>query len=119
MFGNYLLRMKISLSFSYLIDSMMMLLLEPMEVKWKGKVFIIPENFVSDGCSCPEWLWPFCGALHYADVYILHDYLYEFHLVSRAEADLILLQMLLERRNGQDQGSDNLWCRKSIRRFTL
>lgn len=65
-------------------------LLEPLRISVKGREYVVPEGYCSNGFSCPRFLWSLispaidnrtlksaCG----------HDWLYEYHVVSREEAD--------------------------------
>ncbi len=55
----------------------------------------VPGGYVSDGCSVPQWLWgvfPPLGAFFVPG--LIHDFLYETKLYSRAYADWLFLQYL-------------------------
>ena len=59
----------------------------------------VPAGFASDGASIPRWLWPLVGhpfAPIRARASLLHDWLYESKIVSRAEADDIYRTVLIE-----------------------
>jgi hypothetical protein len=74
---------------------------EEFEVKFRGKMFIVPVGFQSDGASVPEFLWSSVsprvdpctlrGAL-------AHDFLYRSHLPgwTRKEADELFFTLIRE-----------------------
>lgn len=58
----------------------------------------VPVGYECDGASIPSWLRWLCG--HNTDeprviAAIVHDYCYETHCVSRAEADLMYRENLI------------------------
>lgn len=62
-----------------------------------GMEIIVPAGFVSDGASIPRFFWrrlpPF--GLHF-NAAIVHDWLYRHrpHLLTRSEADIVLLEIM-------------------------
>lgn len=74
---------------------------EELEIKFNGKMFIVPAGFQSDGASVPSFLWnsvspqvdprTLRGAL-------AHDFLYRNHLPgwTRKEADEMFLTLIRE-----------------------
>lgn len=53
-----------------------------------GAVYVVPPGFETDFASSPRWLWPIIPPLgSYAKAAVLHDFLYTYHRVSRADAD--------------------------------
>lgn len=71
-------------------DGKVIKLLESIPIKVKGKNYIVPAGYLSNGLSCPRCLWSLlspaidnrtlksaCG----------HDWLYENHVCTRKEAD--------------------------------
>jgi hypothetical protein len=61
--------------------------------EWKGQKYTIPRGFVTDGASVPwffQRLLPRQG--RYFAAAVIHDYLYWSGLLSRKEADLVLLE---------------------------
>ena len=76
-------------------------LLEPIRISVKGREYVVPEGYESEGMSVPRALWSIispaidnrtlksaCG----------HDWLYECHVVSRKEADQWFRDSLIESR---------------------
>lgn len=73
-------------------------LLNTMEYRWDGITFVIPPNFIFDGASIPRFariLIPKNGVKLYAACF--HDYLYRFKPISRKQADVAFLRVLLEK----------------------
>lgn len=70
---------------------------------WKDPIhgdIIVPEGFIFDGASIPEWAWsliltnPFDEGVVQAA--LVHDWLYTTHEVPRAEADAIFYEILTD-----------------------
>lgn len=73
------------------------------EVEVRGHKIVVPGFFLFDGASIPKILWAL--AYHPFDTRVImaalvHDWLYWNHQVSKEEADLIFLTLLLM--NGTD-----------------
>lgn len=70
----------------------------------------VPAGYCSDGASVPAWLHWFCQPLdsRYLDVFIWHDYVYDHPHISRKQADLIMCDLLIERRHEQNSGQYNI-----------
>lgn len=75
------------------METTVVILLEPIEVGG----WTVPEGFASDGGSIPRMLWPWCSPLdgRYLHIYVLHDWLFDIHVLTRAQADRILLDLLI------------------------
>ena len=76
-------------------------LLEPIRISVKGRKYVVPEGYLSNGFSCPRFLWPLISPA--IDSRTLrsacgHDWLYECHVVSRKEADQWFRDSLIESR---------------------
>lgn len=59
------------------------------------RIIEVPVGFVTDFASVPRLFWrivPPWGA--YSPAAVVHDYLYQNHLVSREEADRIFLELM-------------------------
>ena len=73
--------------------------LEPLAFEAYGKTFTIPAGYESSGYSCPRFLW---GILSPAIdpnslvASIIHDWLYENHVLTRAQADKYFRMKLIE-----------------------
>lgn len=80
-------------------DGKVIRLLEPLPFTHNGREYVVPEGYRSNGFSCPRLLWSLispaidnrtlrsaCG----------HDWLYEYHVVSRREADQWFRDSLIE-----------------------
>ena len=55
-----------------------------------GKTFTIPAGYESSGFSCPRFLWPLISPAidpNSLVASIIHDWLYEDHVLTRAQAD--------------------------------
>jgi len=68
------------------------------EVNIRGHKILIPGFFCIDGASIPRYLWsiiyhPFDARVILAA--LVHDWLYWSHQVSKEEADLIFLDLLI------------------------
>jgi len=65
----------------------------------RGVCILVPRFFCIDGASIPRYLWaityhPFDAKIILAA--LVHDWLYWSHQVSKEEADLIFLDLLIE-----------------------
>jgi len=74
------------------------------EVESRGHKIVVPGFFLIDGASIPSMLWAIC--YHPFDTRVIaaaivHDWLYWNHQVSKKEADLIFLDIMLQ--NGADE----------------
>ena len=73
--------------------------LEPLTFTAYGKTFTIPAGYLSNGFSCPRFLWPLISpaidsrTLRSA---CIHDWLYENHVLTRAQADKYFRGRLIE-----------------------
>ena len=62
-----------------------------------GQPHVIPAGFITDGASVPRGLWnlfPPFGKYNKAS--LLHDYLYQFGTMTRAQADWCFLEAMKE-----------------------
>ena len=77
--------------------------LDPVGYTVGGKSIIIPPGYVSDGFSCPRFIQciisPQCDprTLHAG---LAHDHIYQYHIVSRSEADAFLRDDLIRHNFG-------------------
>ena len=73
--------------------------LEPLTFTAYGKTFTIPAGYESSGYSCPRFLW---GILSPAIdpnslvASIIHDWIYDTHVLTRAQADSYFRKRLIE-----------------------
>ena len=73
--------------------------LEPLTFTAYGKTFTIPDWYESSGYSCPRFLW---GILSPAIdpnsliASIIHDWIYDTHVLTRAQADKYFRKRLIE-----------------------
>ena len=74
-------------------ETTMVILLEPIEVGG----WTVPAGVASDGGSIPRFAWSWCSPLdgRYLHIYVLHDWLFETHFITRAQADRTLLDLLI------------------------
>ncbi|MBR6240694.1 MAG: DUF1353 domain-containing protein [Lentisphaeria bacterium] len=73
----------------------------PQKITFRGKSFVIPRGFESDGASVPRFFWRIvCPPLDPAAVRagVAHDYIYRVQPSgwTRKEADLMFLCFLIE-----------------------
>ena len=74
-------------------------LLEPLRISVKGREYVVPQGYLSNGFSCPRFLWPLISpaidnrTLRSA---CAHDWLYENHICTRREADKWFLDSLIK-----------------------
>ncbi len=62
------------------------------------QLFVVPEGFISDGCSIPQALWSVLGHPFSKEVRvaaILHDFLYRNNVISRKKADQMFFDALV------------------------
>lgn len=73
--------------------------LEPLTFTACGKTYTIPEGYESSGYSCPKFLW---GLLSPAIdpnslvASIIHDWIFDTHVLTRAQADKYFRGKLIE-----------------------
>ena len=71
--------------------------LEPCHITCNGRSFVIPIGYRSDGASVPRFLWrllsPCIDPLTLVPS-IAHDYMYEWRIGTRYEADLWYAEVL-------------------------
>ena len=73
--------------------------LEPLTFEACGKTFTIPAGYLSNGFSCPRFLW---GILSPAIdpnslvASIIHDWIFDTHVLTRAQADSYFRKRLIE-----------------------
>ena len=67
-----------------------------MITQYEGVEFTIPSHFVSDGMSVPRGLWNFATPLdaQWIGVFFCHDWFYSTGQLTRADADLFMLEGL-------------------------
>ncbi len=73
--------------------------LEPLTFTAYGKTFTIPAGYLSNGFSCPKFLWGILSpAIDPSSLVasIIHDWLYENHVLTRAKADKYFRKRLIE-----------------------
>lgn len=64
--------------------------------RYSQKTITVPEGFVTDFASIPKfifWVLPWWAKFNKASV--LHDWLYQEHILTRAEADLAFYEAML------------------------
>ena len=72
-------------------------LITPLIYIGRDKLFSVPTGFITDLGSVPwifQWLVP--AGKRGRKAFVLHDYLYKYGLVSRADADGILRRVMKE-----------------------
>ena len=73
--------------------------LEPLTFTAYGKTYVIPAGYESSGYSCPRFLW---GLLSPAIdpnsllASIIHDWIFDTHVLTRAQADRYFRMKLIE-----------------------
>lgn len=63
----------------------------------KGMILVVPAGFVTDFDSTPRWL-PITYALIHGDgapAAVVHDYLYQTHVLSKSDSDDIFYEALV------------------------
>ena len=95
-FSDILEPFKIALFFDYCEKSTKFYSLETVITQFKGTEFTIPSHFVSDGMSIPRGLWNYCMPLdaRYCPIFYCHDWYYSTGQLTRADADLFMLEGL-------------------------
>jgi hypothetical protein len=62
-----------------------------------GQTHVIPAGFVTDGASVPRGLWNLFPPFgRYFKAALLHDWLYQYGTMTRAQADLVFLTAMKE-----------------------
>lgn len=64
-----------------------------------NRILVVPFGFKTDGATVPwmlRWLFPQMG--RYTRASIAHDYLYDYRIGTRSQADLEFLKWMLEDR---------------------
>ena len=80
-------------------DGKVIELLEPISFSIKGREYVVPQGYLSNGFSCPRFLWPLISpaidsrTLRSA---CIHDWLYENHVLTRAQADRYFKERLID-----------------------
>ena len=80
-------------------DGKVIELLEPIPFAIKGREYVVPQGYLSNGFSCPRFLWPLISpaidnrTLRSA---CIHDWLYDNHVCTRKEADKWFIDSLIE-----------------------
>ena len=78
-------------------DGKCIVTLEPLLVRNGSRHFVIPAGYRSDGASVPRFLWRLlspCIAPVTLEPSIVHDYMYEWRIGSRYDADLFYAEEL-------------------------
>lgn len=71
--------------------------LEEIIFKLKSKEITIPKGFISDGQSCPRFLWRLLDPPITAETLIpsiIHDFLYRYQICTRLQADKLYDELL-------------------------
>lgn len=71
-------------------DGLAVRTLAPLPLREWGLPFVVPAGFISDGMSVPRILWRLLGAKIGSRTLgpsIVHDYLYQTHILTRSKAD--------------------------------
>ena len=74
-------------------------LLEPIRISVKGKEYVVPEGYESEGMSVPRVLWSIISPAidnRTLKSACCHDWLYENHVCTRKEADDWFLDSLID-----------------------
>ena len=72
-------------------------LLNDVPVLINGQPYVIPAGFVTDGASVPRGLWNlFPPYGRYSKAALIHDFLYQFGAMTRAQADYVFLEAMKE-----------------------
>ena len=67
--------------------------------QFNGISYIVPKGFISDGASIPKMFWSLiapCIDGRTIRAAVIHDYLYHTGILSRADADKVFLNYLLQ-----------------------
>ena len=82
-------------------DGKVIELLEPISFSIKGREYVVPQGYLSNGFSCPRFLWPLISPAidnRTLKSALGHDWLYENHVCTRKEADQWFRDSLIESR---------------------
>lgn len=76
-------------------------LLKPEKIRFRGKNFVVPAGFQSDGVSVPPFAWPLITSQIDPESLragVAHDWIYRMQPAgwTRAEVDLLFLCFLIE-----------------------
>jgi len=72
-------------------------LINDVPVLINGQPHVIPAGFVTDGASVPRGLWNLFPPFgRYNKAALLHDWLYQFGAMTRAQADYVFLEAMKE-----------------------
>jgi len=72
-------------------------LINDVTVLINGQPHVIPAGFVTDGASVPRGLWNLFPPFgRYNKAALLHDWLYQFGTMTRAQADWVFLEAMKE-----------------------
>ena len=72
-------------------------LINDVTVLINGQPYVIPAGFVTDGASVPRGLWNLFPPFgKYNKAALLHDWLYQFGTMTRAQADRAFLEAMKE-----------------------
>lgn len=78
-------------------------LLDDVRFEYQGREYTIPAGYVSDGMSTPRLLWPVISPCIDASTLLpsaQHDWLYDEHIGTRAEADAYYRRELIKKGMG-------------------
>ena len=101
--------------FRLLTDGQRAQLVTAYSVTARGRVWVVPAGFVTDWASVPRFLWPMIPPMgRWSVPALVHDYLYRTHIVPRAEADAVFLELM--RRHGTNCFTRNIIFR-AVRLF--
>ena len=87
-------------------------LVTPLTFTFKGTEYEIPAGYESDGMSVPRFFWRVLSPKINGKTLIpsvIHDYMYENHIGTRAEADAFYEDNLVEKGFGKVK-SWLVWC---------
>ncbi len=70
------------------------LLTEDFIFEGEAQRIVVPAGFVTDFNSVPRGLWNFFPPWEYPEAGVVHDYLYRYNGISRADADAIHRRIL-------------------------
>ena len=79
-------------------------LVTPLKFTFKGVEYEIPAGYESDGMSVPRFFWRTLSPKINGKTLVpsvIHDYMYENHIGTRAEADEFYQQNLIEKGFGR------------------
>ena len=87
-------------------------LVTPLKFTFKGVEYIIPAGWESDGMSVPRFFWRTLSPKINGKTLVpslIHDFMYENHIGTRAEADAFYKANLIEKGFGKIK-SWLVWC---------